>query len=376
MSKDNDSKSAALLESKSSKKQRKFLVELSEALSKKGEKLIAYTAPINKLMKDPKGVLEDDVTTLSELLKSREKVGKDTDKMIRSLENDKTDNKRIAFSLSYDGEGTLYEKHQIRADDLAKIIGSMNNLILKSDQILHGKETTEPLITVTAPVKKGSVIIEFLVSGAVIETLKFIGLSAAGGIIGGTAFELVKRIGNKAPKVIKVNRKKKTTTIEIDEKQSMEVPTEVVKILKNTSIRENLNEIVYEPTKGQKAMVKIKDSEDEVIQAITADDTKNYKFIESPDKDPEKPVYEKKMIRFIRINFENENDWTFQFANDNKIHSVKIGDNVFLSKIQNATESFDANKLFEVKMEIINQKTSANRTKTTYTIEKVIKSYG
>lgn len=283
---------------------------------------------------------------------------------------------KIAFSISYDGEGTLYEKHQIRADDLAKIIGSMNDLILKSDYILH-KEENPPLVTVTAPVKEGSIVIDFLVIVPTVSTaLKMLGFSAAAGITGKTVFDVVKRIGNKAPKVIEVNKKKKTTTIEIDKKQSLEVPTEVVKILNNTRIRESLNEIVYEPTKGQKAIVKIKDSEDEVIQSIQSEDTKHYKFIESPEKAPDDPEYITTTIRFVKIQFDSPEGWAFKFATDDKVHAVVIADKEFLFRIQDAKESFDANKLFEVKMEIIKQKTRTNRTKTTYTIEKVVKSYG
>ncbi|MBS7815863.1 hypothetical protein [Wohlfahrtiimonas chitiniclastica] len=283
---------------------------------------------------------------------------------------------KVSFSISYDGEGTLYEKHQIRADDLATIIGSMNDLILKSNYILH-KEETPPLVTVTTPVKEGSIVIDFLVTAPTVSTvLNMLGFSAAAGWAGRTVFDVVKRIGNKAPKVININKKEKTTTIEIDQKQNLKVSTDVVKILNNIRIRESLNQIVYEPTKGQKALVKIKDSEDKVIQEITADDTQNYKFIKSPDKKPEDPEYITTTIRFVRIQFDSPEGWKFKFATDNKINPVVIEDKEFLFRIQNAKESFDANKLFEVKMEIINQKTGTNRTKTTYTIEKVVKSYG
>lgn len=282
---------------------------------------------------------------------------------------------KIAFSISYDGKDTLYEKHQIRADDLSKIIGSMNDLILKSDFIVNKTEEKVPLITVTAPIKEGSVIIEFLVSAENIQkTLEFIGLSATSGVIGASAFELVKKIGNRAPNIISINKQNNIATVKIDDKNSFNVPIEVVDILKNQDIRKSLENIVYLPTEGKNASIKISDSTQIAIQEFTPEIAKKYKI----DQEKDIPSHENitTTVKFTKVNLDGPKGWVFLFQDTKrKKHSVIISDQSFLERVKEAKESFDIDKLFEVKMRIDIQKNS-KRTKKTYTITEVVKSYG
>lgn len=292
---------------------------------------------------------------------------------------------KISFSLSYDGADTLFANHQIKASDLANIISSMNDLILKSDQIFHGRENKEPLITVTSPIREGSVIIDFLLSCA--DTTKIKKTMESIGLIGGadnpssnTLIGFIAKNGNQKPmEIIKMLEDDNGYLVKLENGQKAVLSSEVLKLVENNDISQDMNDIFYKPAQ-QSSPVSIKVlSKDTVITTLDQTEINQYKHLEmslEDEDEEEKDII--KTIRFGKVNLRGtKKSWTmyFQDNNDQEIH-VHITDLTFLERVKEAKYDFNADRLFKVKMDKKILRKGLKQEKVTYTITNVIKQYG
>lgn len=291
--------------------------------------------------------------------------------------------KQTAFSISYDGEGTLYDVHQISAVELAEIISSMNNLVLESNKILNRKDVKDenslPLLMVSAPIKEGSIIIDFImnlpdiVDG--IDVAKTIGFSACGSFAVGSLFELIKQRGNKRPKSVTLDQATDEAIIEDFDGNKYTTSISASKLINSPKIRDSVQKVIYNPGQKPNAVISILDANGVPIEKIDNTEISSYKS----ESKQNAPVITRSTttIKFVKINLYGDDGWTFYFAGRNKnVRSVKIEDAAFLSQVQNATVKFDTTLLFEVDLETTTETTKSGRTASKYVIKKVIKQFG
>ena len=183
---------------------------------------------------------------------------------------------QTAFSISYDGEGTLYDKHQISALELAEIISSMNNLVVESNKILNKKRDKDkealPLLTVSTPIKEGSIIIDFIMNlpniTDSIDVAKAIGLSAGGLFGAGSLFELIKQRGNKRPKSITIDESTNEAEIEDFNGKKYKTSIPVSKLINSPKIRDSIQNVIYNPGQKPNAIISILDANGDPLEEI------------------------------------------------------------------------------------------------------------
>ena len=105
--------------------------------------------------------------------------------------------KEQKFSISYDAAESDFKEHEINARDLGQAILGMHNLIEETAAILSGGAADVEL-KVYAPLKEGSVIIDFVLQAdpvAVLAGLKYLGvLTGGGGVFWGAFVGVFKHI--------------------------------------------------------------------------------------------------------------------------------------------------------------------------------------
>lgn len=290
---------------------------------------------------------------------------------------------QTAFSISYDGKGTLYDKHQISAIELAEIITSMNSLIVESNKILNKKdvenEESLPLLTVSAPIKEGSIIIDFIMNlpniANSIDVAKAIGFSACGSFGAGSLFELIKQKGNKRPKSVILDETTNEAIIEDFNGNKYTTSIPASKLINSSKIRDSVQNIIYNPGQKPNTIISIFDANGTPLEKIDNTEISSYKSESKQDA----PVITRSntTIKFVKINLYGGNGWTFYFAGKNEnVRSVKIEDATFLSQVQNATVKFDTTLLFEVDLETTTETTKSGRTSSKYVIKEVVRQFG
>lgn len=290
------------------------------------------------------------------------------------------------FSISYDGENTLYQEHQITAKDLASIIEAVNTLIIESNEILNPpdkKDKTKkniPLLTVSTPLQPGSVIIEFLLNYNLLPTTKdiaaAIGLISTSVPITGTLIELVSKTGNTPPNVIEINEQEGYSIVVDQNGRQIKSSYSAAKLLESEKVRDSLEKIVYKPTQQAKSKVSIGDiSSGSEVTTITHEDHQMFKrqtiFADIPDETIITT------IKFCRINLLGSDGWRFQFQDgSDNTHSIKMQDSSFISSVKAAEQQFDINTLFVAKIIVKSKRVSDNKINKTYVLQEIQKQLG
>lgn len=276
------------------------------------------------------------------------------------------------LSIRYDAKGSSLENHKIDAISLANSILGLTTMIKEADREINKKTSLD--VYVSAPAKEGSVIIDFLITGAAtygMSVLKYLGLSVASAqIVKGSALAIAKRIKDKP--VLSVIKKTGSDEVELElEGERIECDENVAKLVTNSRIRKAMSDLIAKPLSGKKdASFKVILNDQETIQ-FTNEATQDFTPISA------KPVLEDPIskvitaeVKLTQISFTSKNNWRMFY--DNAERNVSINDEAFLDKVRNSSQSFQEGDMFKVELEIV-QKILPKTVRTDYTIKRVLR---
>lgn len=281
--------------------------------------------------------------------------------------------KSTSFKVFYDADDKELSKHAIDAEDLGKSILSMTTLINKADDLLNdGNKSVKVLVS--APLKKGSVGIDYTVVQLLpdaIDVLKTIGIvGTVGAAAHASALSLIRQLGSK--KVVSVTKKAGTDMAVLEfEDGDIECPSAVATLVTEPVIRDALISVVQGPLEGKESPVfKIVDGNDEVLVKLEGEQTEEIKPLPRGTL-LTKTVEEKEVnVKFTQVNFHSEKGWRMDYNQEE--HSVLLTDYEFLAKVRMAEGTVTSEDMFSVLLETT-RTTSARGKTEKYVIKKVLR---
>lgn len=153
------------------------------------------------------------------------------------------------FTLFYDAKKSELNKHKIDAYTLGTSILELSKMIYEADRIINSNEKSIDLL-VTAPIKKGSVAIEFVanfLNSGGLDVLKYLGLTAASSsILGGSAISVTQKIREKRVLSIETNSNSNIAKIKLDD-ETIECDQTVAELVTNPKIRKAMSDVISQP---------------------------------------------------------------------------------------------------------------------------------
>lgn len=279
------------------------------------------------------------------------------------------------FSISYDADTGDFKKHEIDALTLGRSIIGVHKAVTEATGLIAKGAQID--LKVSTPVREGSVVIDFLAFASTpgaLEVLKYIGLSAAGGAIGGgSLIEVIKAIKNRKIARVTVEDDSDIATIEVDG-GTIKCNKHIARLAVDKGVREAMHDVVQAPIAGQKsAKFKVIDSSESVVVTVGEAAAHNFSPLPIGSLESEETITESTTVYFVQVNFESEKGWRVKFA-DGKEHAVVMADATFMAKVVQNKQSFSKQDLFEVEIEkhsIYRQERSTHK----YTVNKVTKHF-
>jgi hypothetical protein len=282
----------------------------------------------------------------------------------------KTETQKL--SIRYDAKDSSFEKHKIDAVSLGNSILGLTTMITEADREINKKTSLE--VFVTAPVKEGSVIVDFLISGAAehgLEVLKFLGLSISTGFVSTqSALAIATRIKDKP--VLSVVEKIGSDEVELElDGEKITCDKNVAKLVTNGKIRNAMSDLITKPLSNK----------NDTSFTVMVNDVKTFQVTNEATQDftplPARPIQEDSTpevitaeVKLTQINFTSKNNWRMIYNDVER--NVSIDDEVFLDKVRNSTQSFQEGDMFNVELEIA-KKILPKSIRTDYTIRKVLR---
>lgn len=276
------------------------------------------------------------------------------------------------FTIFYDAKESNYEKHKIDAYTLGTSILELSKMLNTADKIINREKTIDLLVT--APVKEGSVAVQFVVdflNNGGVDVLKYLGLTAASATIAsGPALAVAQRIKDKRVIGVTTTTNSNVATIELDG-EIIECDKTVAELVTNPTIRQAMNEVITQPLLGKEEPIFRVEIDDIETLRLTNQDVLNFKPL-TKDSLVSEEVKEiiTTNVKLTQINFTSKNGWKMIYDEEEK--SVTINDQSFLNRIQDNALGFKEGDMFEVELEIV-QKNTAKSKRTQYIISRVIR---
>jgi len=258
------------------------------------------------------------------------------------------------FSISYDSDEGDLSQHKINARELGRAIVGVSDLVSEAALILsNGGADVE--LKVTTPAKKGSIIVDFLLTSTspeVLTVLKYLGFSALGGApIGATLIELVAKIKNQTITSVKIDADNKEAEVTVDGK-IIRCNAVVAKLVSNKKIRESLHQIIQAPLSNKHNPVfKVIDSEKKDILVIEDGEIDDFTPLPSGSLEDIHVEHQHINISFAQVNFESSKGWKIRFK-DGMEKAAILKDEKFLKSVKENQQAFRKDDLYEVKLEI------------------------
>jgi hypothetical protein len=274
------------------------------------------------------------------------------------------------FSISWDADSPDLSGHKINAKDLGLAISAMSDLLDEATlQLTKGGSDIE--LMVTAPAKKGSIVVDFLVlasSPEALQVLKHIGFTVTGGAIGiPTLIATIKKLKNRKITSIKIDTSTQKATVVTDDGE-ITVDKQIAKLIGNKKIRDSLHKIIEAPlhAKAGAEFKVLSDTQEEVLK-ITKSRLED--FLPMPVGSLEDVTIENlhTTISFSQVNFDSKNGWKIIFS-DGKERSALMQDVSFLSKVKANEQTFKKSDSYEAKIRV----TTTERTTRSTIIYEII----
>lgn len=295
-----------------------------------------------------------------------------------------TTKEEFSFSVSYDAKNTSLEKHIIQANILANSILSANNIIEEAHKELTGLSSPSPLM-IQAPIKKGSVIIDFYIyltemQISVQQAIALIGFVPGLSIAKAakdSLFDFLKENGNSS---IITARQSKSNIDAIDlemidehqKKYTITISKNVAKLIFNKRIRKDISKLFYAPAANYQD-IKITLNSNNTKYIISSLEAQKFKW--RAGSLPTIEALDKTLIcdvEFDIVAFGEDKKWKINY-NDKSVW-VEILDLDFLDKVSKKQITFTKGKLFQVELTIKTQNPFTLDAKDVYFIEKVMGS--
>jgi len=288
-----------------------------------------------------------------------------------------------AFSISYDdNEGDL-SRHIMDAQTIGKAILSVNELLNNANkQLGNGSEIK---VSVTAPPKEGSLIVDFLLMATKLETLeilKILGFAATSAISGGGLMEVVRQMGSRKVVSVAIDESEGTAKIEVVSEDScaveeIECTKAVARLATDKKVRDALHSVIQAPISGVDGgvfkVLKTDPSDEtksELLVEVKEEEAHYYSTVPAQNLAETESATETVTVHFTQVNFDGPNGWRAVVGNESdKDFAVEMADDAFLTKVHGNQQAFSREDLFEVTLEEI--KTSSSR-RSSY--KRVIKS--
>lgn len=276
------------------------------------------------------------------------------------------------FSIHYGAaQGSDFDKHKMNAYDLGMSIVEFAKMVNRADDIINQQSTLE--LEVTAPAKKGSLVIEFALlikSAGALEVMKYLGISAASAAIaGGSALGIARKLKDKKILGVDTDTKTEKATILLDGEEVTADKT-VARLVSDPVIRQAMNEIITQPLSSEsEPSFKIK-VEDEDVFSLKGDDVLDFTPLPKASLSSEKTESITTNVLLTQVNFGSNRGWKMLY--DGKETSVKMEDASFMARVEDSEKSFTKGDMFEVAMSIVS-KTTARSQRTEYVITRVIR---
>ncbi|WP_038995146.1 hypothetical protein [Pseudomonas putida] len=274
------------------------------------------------------------------------------------------------FSISYDAESEDLSKHKINAKDLGKAIAAVSDL-LDEATLIYTKGGADIELMVTAPAKKGSVIVDFLVhatSPGALEVLKYLGFaSATSAVTVPTIFQVVEKLKNRKITSVVIESGKQKATVKTED-GDIQCDPKLAEMISNKKIRDALHRIVQVPLHDKpKAKFKVLDKDHSII--ATVDERKIDDYAPLPKGALEEVAVENEhlSISFAQVNFDSSKGWKIVLPNGEE-KSATMKDETFLRKVKANQQGFKKGDSYEAKIRIT---TTSRPTRSTILYEVV-----
>lgn len=272
---------------------------------------------------------------------------------------------REAFSISYDDKKGDLSRHIMDASTLGKAILAID-LLLNSANKQIGKDSKIE-VSVTAPPKEGSLIVDFLLEASSAETLdilKMLGFAAASAVSGGSLMEVVRQMRSRKVINVDVDESAGTASISVQSEESRGI--EVVKCSKavaqlatDKKVRDALHSVIQAPISGVEGGVfKIlktdpsDETKSELLVEVKEEDAHQYSTVPAQNLLEVESFTERVTVHFTQVNFDGSSGWRAVIGNESdKDFAVQMADEKFLKKVQGNQQTFSREDLFEVTLE-------------------------
>ncbi|WP_334325318.1 hypothetical protein [Gilliamella apicola] len=285
----------------------------------------------------------------------------------------KQNEKSQKFTIYYDAKKSELSKHKIDAYALGSSILEMSKMIYEADRVINSTEKTIDLL-VTAPVKKGSVAIEFVanfLNNGGMDVLKYIGLTAASSsIVGGSAIAVSQIIRDK--KVLSIDSYSDSDEVEIKlNNETIKCDKTVAELVTNPKIRKAMSEVIAQPLINKEEPVfRIEVNNVETLR-LTNENIVNIRPLNKDSFNSQESVKTLTTnVKLTQINFKSKNGWKMVYENEEK--NVTIQDESFFERISHNALAFKEGDIFKVEL-TIEEKNTANSKRTKYIIKKVLR---
>lgn len=282
---------------------------------------------------------------------------------------------REAFSISYDDKEGDLSRHVMDARTLGKAILAVCELLNSANkQIGKGSEIE---VSVTAPPKEGSLIVDFLLMASKAETLdilKMLGFAAAGAMTGGGLMEVVRQMRSRKVVNVDVDESAGTAKISVQSEESgavevVECPKAVARLATDKKVRDALHSVIQAPISGVEGGVfKIlktdpsDETKSELLVEVKEEDAHQYSTVPAQNLVETESSTESVTVHFTQVNFDGSSGWRAVIGNESdKDFAVEMADEKFLRKVQGNQQAFLREDLFEVTLEEIIKTSGANR---------------
>ena len=277
------------------------------------------------------------------------------------------------FTLFYDAKKSELNKHKIDAYTLGTSILELSKMIYEADRIINSNEKSIDLL-VTAPIKKGSVAIEFVanfLNSGGLDVLKYLGLTAASSsILGGSAISVTQKIREKRVLSIETNSNSNIAKIKLDD-ETIECDQTVAELVTNPKIRKAMSDVISQPLLNKQDPIFRVEVDNEETLRLTNDHILNIRPLNKKSFNSlELTQTITTNVKLTQINFKSKNGWKMVYDDEEK--NVTIEDESFLERINDNALAFKEGDMFKVELNIV-EKSTANSKRTQYIIKRVLR---
>lgn len=291
------------------------------------------------------------------------------------------DMSKASFTIAYDGEAL--RDHSMDVQTLAPALMGLGTLMDAANRVVNGDKskiklhikaleggsfqiTFEVIETLYAQIRD---ILAGSDATAAANLIAFLGFSASSTTWG--LVHLIKYFHGKNPDKIS-NVDPDTLRLQIGDKV-IEVPIQVVRLLKDVSVRSAIEKIISDPLKKEGVdsfHVRDRKTGKDFLN-ISKDESPYFTLPDIGDDIVSDSVY-KAAFTIISLAFKDDNKWRLDGGDG--VINAKIEDEEFLERVNNNEESFSKGDILFCKAHLIQRKTNSG-LKNDYTIMKVLEHH-